>query len=68
MLGKFIPACIYHPIRDWRIPYVFMCKHMPARVGKTALRQAQKGVMQLNGDSCCHFERVAQHDVLNPIN
>jgi hypothetical protein len=48
--------------------HVFVCKYMPARVSKTALRLAQKGVMQLNGGSCCHFERVAQHDVLNPIN
>jgi len=58
-----------HALNDQKFQnHVFMCKYMPARVGKTALRLAQKGVMQLNGGSCCHFERVAQHDVLNPIN
>ena len=38
-----------HALNDQKFQnHVFMCKHMPARVGKTALRLAQKGVMHLN--------------------
>ena len=50
--------------------HVFVCKDMPARVGKNGSQTSPKryDAAQLHGGSCCHFERFAQQDVLNPIN